>query len=123
VRTLAACLAPAALGPVAAFGLVRVWPVQPVLAPHRRVEIRPGNRGETAAPQRADVLAELGAATREGAANQAQGRLGLGTGLNPSGMKAGYVNADIVNEAKQEAKRSPSPPRMFQASPPRRPLK
>jgi hypothetical protein len=60
---------------------------------------RPRNRGETAAPQRADVLAELGAATREGAANQAQGRFGLGTGLNPSGMTAGYVNADIVNEA------------------------
>ncbi len=60
---------------------------------------RPLNRGETAAPQRADVLAELGAATREGEANQAQGRLGLGTGLNPSGMTAGFVNADIVNEA------------------------
>ncbi len=60
---------------------------------------RPRNRGETTAPQRADVLAELGAATREGEANQAQGRLGLGTGLNPSGMTAGFVNADIVNEA------------------------
>jgi hypothetical protein len=94
---------------------------------------RPRNRGETAAPQRADVLAELGAATREGQANQAQGRFdsiaaarraasdrimaqlqnggiemsaeevakasGLGTGLNPSGMTAGFLNVDIVNEA------------------------
>jgi hypothetical protein len=94
---------------------------------------RPRNRGETTAPQRADVLAELGAATREGQANQAQGRFdsiaaarraasdrimaqlqnggiemsaeevakasGLGTGLNPSGMTAGFLNVDIVNEA------------------------
>jgi len=35
---------------------------------------RPRNRGETAKPQRDDVLAELGQATREGAANQAQGQ-------------------------------------------------
>jgi len=38
---------------------------------------RPRNRGETAKPQREDALAELGQATREGAANQAQRTLGF----------------------------------------------
>lgn len=36
---------------------------------------RPLNRGETARPQAPDPLAELGAATRDGEANQAQGRM------------------------------------------------
>jgi len=59
---------------------------------------RPRNRGETAKPQREDVLAELGQATREGAANQAQGRLGF-QNLDTSGRTAGFLNADILAEA------------------------
>ena len=59
---------------------------------------RPRNRGETARPQTADPLAELGAATRAGAANQAQGRMGF-TNLNTSGTTAGFLNTDILAEA------------------------
>jgi hypothetical protein len=59
---------------------------------------RPRNRGETAKPQREDVLAELGQATRAGAANQAQGTLGF-QNLSPSGRTAGFLNTEILAEA------------------------
>lgn len=59
---------------------------------------RPRNRGETAKPQRDDVLAELGQVTREGAANQAQGTLGF-QNLDTSGRTAGFLNTEILAEA------------------------
>jgi len=65
---------------------------------------RPRNRGETAKPQREDVLAELGQATREGAANQAQGTLGF-QNLDTSGRTAGFLNAEILAEAEALVRR------------------
>ncbi len=65
---------------------------------------RPRNRGETAKPQRDDVLAELGQATREGAANQAQGTLGF-QNLDTSGRTAGFLNTEILAEAEALVRR------------------
>lgn len=65
---------------------------------------RPRNRGETTKPQREDVLAELGQATREGAANQAQGTLGF-TNLDTSGRTAGFLNTEILAEAEALVRR------------------